>query len=157
MLGTAIGGGKLISINNALASGSRRALIMSNEDQSPGIVWINGIGQSTLIGATADGSIGDGIANTNAMINSIDSGTCAASVCTGYSVVVGGITYSDWYLPCKSELNQAFISGGLGGYSWSSTEDDPHNAWVQNGIDSQLSAVKTGSSGEVRAVRAITY
>ena len=54
-------------------------------------------------------------------------GMYAAKACADYSVVVDGITYGDWYLPSRYELNLLYLQNAVvGGFSydyyWSSTE-----------------------------------
>jgi hypothetical protein len=67
----------------------------------------------------------------------VDGNTFAARLCNEYSVTVGGITYGDWYLPSKHELNllylKRYVVGGFGNkYYWSSTEYDSGIAWGQS-------------------------
>jgi hypothetical protein len=80
------------------------------------------------------------------------SGNFAAQVCADYSVTMGGVTYGDWYLPSKYELNllyqQEVVVGGFAnsGY-WSSSEYDALGAWFQffsNGF--QTSYLKSNSA-----------
>ena len=79
--------------------------------------------------AYADG-VGAGKANTAIIIANQgygDGATYAARICNEYSVTVDGVTYGDWYLPSKFELNllylQKSVVGGFANNSyWSSTE-----------------------------------
>jgi hypothetical protein len=64
------------------------------------------------------------------------SGSFAAKVCADYSVTVGGVTYGDWYLPSKYELNLLYlqktaVGGFASAYYWSSTEYPVYSAWIQ--------------------------
>ena len=93
----------------------------------------------------------------------------AAKVCNDYSITVNGITYSDWFLPSKDELNQMYehkaainsaAAANSGSnfsnvYYWSSTEYDNGSAWEQyffNGFQ-DFHFIKDNSFN-VRAVRA---
>ncbi|MFZ1259076.1 MAG: hypothetical protein WAQ93_01295, partial [Chitinophagaceae bacterium] len=84
----------------------------------------------------------------------------AAKLCADYSVTVNGITYGDWYLPSKYELNllvlQHAIVGGFNNNStyWSSTEFDGGNAWIQDINTIQINIFKGSSSPRLRAIRA---
>jgi hypothetical protein len=75
-------------------------------------------------------------------------------------VTVDGVTYGDWYLPSKHELNLLFIKkatvgGFTANYYWSSAEIDNGNAWVQGfGNGSQGGSSKSTTGRSVRAVRA---
>lgn len=82
---------------------------------------------STYISATTYTTLGTGNANTNSLVAAGGATATAASLCYNYSVVgTDGITYSDWYLPSKDELNKLFLYntsfGGLSSYYyWSSS------------------------------------
>jgi len=67
-------------------------------------------------------------------------GTVAAKVCHDYSVVYNEVTYDDWFLPSKDELNQMYLNlsregvegfAQVNAYYWSSSESDGRNAWYQ--------------------------
>ncbi len=92
----------------------------------------------------------------------------AAGKCVAYSVTFNGISYGDWYLPSKYELDlmyqnkttidaTATANGGDNFASesyWSSLEDDLDNAWCQyfgSGTQNILSKI---ASFRVRAIRA---
>lgn len=87
-------------------------------------------------------------------------GNFAAKVCADYSVTVGGVTYGDWYLPSKYELNLLFykktiVGGFASSYYWSSSESNAGYAWSQYfGYDLQYNDYKY-STNHVRAVRAV--
>ena len=58
----------------------------------------------------------------------------AARLCNGYSITVGGKTYTDWFLPSKDELELMYINlkaNGLGDFTdstyWSSSEIGDYN------------------------------
>ena len=102
-------------------------------------------------------AIGSGGENTSAMVGQCSEG--AANSVTGYR----GGGKSDWFLPSKDELNEAFINRTLIGdlrsdkYSnyWSSTEDSAssHNAWTQMVLTGDQTADPKGYGYFVRPVR----
>lgn len=110
-----------------------------------------------MTGATANG-VGAGKENTAKIIakqGSGDGGNYAAKLCDEYSVVVDGVTYDDWYLPSKKELNLLYRQGGFANnYYWSSTEYDYAIAWYRYfGIGYQYFSDKYDTL-RVRAVQA---
>jgi len=138
----------------------QHGLIAATADQSNGINWYAGTITNTM--AYADG-VGAGKANTAIIIANQgygDGATYATRICNEYSVTVGGVTYSGWYLPSKFELNLLYLQnsvvGGFSTYSyWSSTEYDSDYVWRQNFYSgSQFIADKYGSAVYVRAIRA---
>ena len=146
------------------------------------IFWLDGTGQHGLIAATADqntgipwytgtdrytGTAGDGLyagAMNTAMIVATQmadnqSGSFAAKVCADYSVTVGGVTYGDWYLPSKYELNLLYlqkiaVGGFASAYYWSSTEDGNDYAWRQDFDSGAQNIGGKNFTSRVRAVRA---
>jgi hypothetical protein len=137
----------------------QHGLIAATADQSTGIRWYGGTNTNTR--ARADG-VGAGLKNTAIIIANqgpVDGNAFAATVCNEYSVTVAGVTYGDWYLPSKHELNllylqKAVVGGFAIGLYWSSSELDSLNAWSQlfgNGF--QLGNGKNNAF-LVRAVRA---
>jgi hypothetical protein len=87
------------------------------------------------------------------------SGNFAAKVCADYSVTMGGITYGNWYLPSKYELNllyqQKVVVGGFASYYyWSSSEYDANLAWFQGFSNGNQNVYGKDSTFDVRAVRA---
>ena len=108
--------------------GGLHGLISSTVDQITGIVWHNGVFRIT--GTTGDG-LGAGAMNTTMIVATqmadYQVGTFAAKLCADYSVTVGGITFGDWYLPSKYELNLLYLQKiVVGGFAtapyWSSSE-----------------------------------
>jgi hypothetical protein len=101
------------------------------------------------------------LSNTNAIISSQgNSGNYAAKLCADYSVIVGGVTYDDWYLPSRSELNKLYINRvAIGGFSnyyyWSSTEwsrdSEAYTVYFSNG---SFYASDKSYPNDVRAIRA---
>jgi hypothetical protein len=123
-VGETYGGGVVFYVYD----NGQHGLIAATSDQSAGVSWNNLINR--LTGSTGDG-INAGAMNTT-MITSIlisinQTGDFAAKVCVDYSVTMDGITYGDWYLPSKYELNLLYLQRDeVGGFSdelyWSSTE-----------------------------------
>lgn len=134
-------------------------LIVAPFDQSTGMQWYNG--SNTTIGTGPAGyGIGQGNANTNAIVTSQGAGNYAAKLC--YDLVLNG--YSDWYLPSKDELNKLYenrsmlvtiANGGFAAnYYWSSSENLNTNAWGQYfGASVQILPFTKDYANYVRAVR----
>jgi len=155
-IGESYGGGIVFYVYD----GGQHGLIAATADQSTAIQWYNGTFK--YMGTTGDG-VGAGAKNTAMIVATQISdnltGNFAAKVCADYSVTVGGVTYSDWYLPSKFELNllylQKSVVGGFANYYyWSSTEVSSNGAWFQyfnNGFqfDNDKNIIN-----DVRAVRA---
>jgi hypothetical protein len=86
-------------------------------------------------------------------------GNFAAKICADYSVTDGGVTYGDWYLPSKYEINllylQKTVVGGFASdYYWCSTESSNASAFEQSfSSGNQINSDKTNTK-YVRAVRA---
>ena len=85
-------------------------------------------------------------------------GNFAAKVCADYSVTVSGVTYGDWYLPSKYELNLLYlqkvaVGGFASAYYWSSTENNNNNAWIQNFDNGNQNNNNKNNTNYVRAVR----
>ncbi len=97
---------------------------------------------------------GTGAYNTTAIINHCaDSGT-AARYCA--ELIIG--EYSDWYLPCKDELNKIYsnkatIGGFTNSYYWSSSESDSAHVSCLHFSSGNTLNIKKDSILKVRAVR----
>jgi hypothetical protein len=155
-IGESYGGGIVFYVYD----GGQHGLIAATEDQSDGIRWYNGTYRYT--GTTGDG-LGAGAMNT-AMIVATQiadnlTGNFAAKVCADYSVTVGGVTYGDWYLPSKHELNLLYlqkneVSGFVNNFYLSSTEVNLYSVWRQLFFSGGQANYDKGDFGYVRAVRA---
>ncbi len=141
-----------------------KGLIAANSDQSTGLQWYNGSYITTGANAT---DLGTGLSNTNAIIASQGgnpgSYSYAAGICSDYSVNEGGVTYDDWYLPSKDELQKMYDNKGTGLLNignnnyWSSSETNSSNAYRINFINGFSYATnKNWVLGYVRAVRSFT-
>ena len=139
--------------------GGQHGLIAATADQSANVVWWGGSYTNTL--AKADG-LGAGKTNTGLIIASQGNGTVttyAARLCNEYMVTVAGVTYADWYLPSKYELNllyqQKDVVGGFAfRYYWSSSENLSGYAWYQYFGNGDQNLYDKGNTLPVRAVRA---
>jgi hypothetical protein len=139
----------------------QHGLIAAVVDQSTGIQWYNGTYKYT--GTTGDG-IGSGAMNTSIIVATQmadnQGGNFAAKVCADYSVTVNGVTYGDWYLPSKYELNllyaqKAAVGGFANDYYMSSTEYNDNYEWVESfSSGNQTAGGNKSASYYVRAVRA---
>ena len=139
----------------------QHGLIAASDDQSTGITWYNETYRYT-------GSMGDGLyagaMNTVMIVATqladFQIGNFAAKVCADYSVTYGGVTYGDWYLPSKYELNLLYLQNAVvGGFAathyWSSTERSSNFVWTQSfESGSQDTGGKEYTTSRVRAIRA---
>lgn len=104
----------------------------------------------TNIEIGTDTAIGTGASNTAAIVKALGnvayvkargdkkSSEYAAKLCADYSITYDGVTYDDWYLPSKDELNLMYRNlqeRGLGDFEksayWSSSEYNGSNSWLQ--------------------------
>ena len=156
-IGESYGGGIVCYIYD----NGQHGLIAATADQNGGVIirWYGGTATNTR--ARADG-IGAGLKNTTIIIANqgpIDGNPFTATVCNEYSVTVGGVTYGEWYLPSKYELNLLYlqktvVGGFANSFYWSSSEEDVNFAWVEDFTNgNQATAYKFGANN-VRAVRA---
>jgi hypothetical protein len=160
-IGDKYGGGKVFYVYD----GGLHGLIAPLADQTTypkGMQWYNGIYKVT--GATGDG-VNAGAMNTAlivaAQINDTQGGNFAAKLCADYSVKgADGVTYGDWYLPSKAELNLLYkqrnvVGGFASDFYWSSSEFDSLSAWSQYFTGgSQFPFGNKSSTFPVRCVRA---
>lgn len=82
----------------------------------------------------------------------------AAEVVRNKKVVVNGVSYSDWFLPSKDELNELYLKkDDIGGFTnnwyWSSSEKYSDVAWKQTFPNGFLNGHFKTNRGRVRAVR----
>ena len=163
----ATSGGSTLAIGDSYQGGiifwldatGQHGLIAATADQNTGIQWFNGTYRYT---GTAGNGLYAGAMNT-AMIVATQmadnqSGSFAAKVCADYSVTVGRVTYGDWYLPSKYELNLLYlqkiaVGGFASAYYWSSTENNNNNAWKQNFDNGNQNNNNKNNTNRVRAVR----
>lgn len=155
-IGENYGGGIVFYVD----SNGQHGLIAAKTDQGTGTAWYGGRYTTTSARAT---EVGTGSKNTTMIISSqgpAKSTPYAASVCDNYSVTVDGITYDDWYLPSKEELNLLYaqrtvVGGFTKNFYWSSTETNSKYAlglYFLNG--DQFPHDKSGSNySHVRAIR----
>ena len=124
-IGESYGGGIVFYVYD----GGQHGLIAAATDQSAGVQWYNGT-YNINTGTTGSG-VGSGAMNTSLIIamqmNNNIAGNFAAKVCADYSVLVGDVTYGDWYLPSKYELNLLYLQKDVvGGFVtnvyWSSCD-----------------------------------
>lgn len=131
-IGESYGGG----IVYYLYDNGQHGLIAATSDQATDLRWYAGSNSNTM--AKADG-IGAGQKNTTIIISNQgygDGANYAARICNEYNVVADGVTYGDWYLPSKYELNllrnaKNVLNNFAGFFYWSSTEVDNGTAWGQ--------------------------
>ena len=146
----------------------QHGLVCAKEDQDGGygIQWYNGSNTDTE--AHGDG-IYAGEMNTMLIIanQGSNSNDYAAGVCANYTVTESGVTYGDWYLPSKEELNLMYTNkatidataganGGSGfesAYYWSSSEYDNDSAWGQVFNSGFQYCSSKLNAGWIRAVR----
>jgi hypothetical protein len=153
----------------------QHGLVCAKQDQSTGIRWYAGVPQYTQAGGGGDG-IYAGKANTLIIITvqtvtiGRDNSPYAARLCNVLQITEGGITYGDWYLPSKFELNEMYVNkanldvtaianGGTAfanRHYWSSMEDEYEydQAWAQNFLDGFFGKLPKSIARNVRAVRA---
>jgi hypothetical protein len=161
-------GGSTLAIGDSYQGGiifwldatGQHGLIAATADQSTSTQWYNGTYRYT--GTTGDG-LYSGAMNTTMIVATQmadnQTGSFAAKVCADYSVTVGGVTYGDWYLPSKYELNllylqQTAVGGFASAYYKSSTEDSSDNAWGQHVVFGWQDSIDKSYTDYVRAIRA---
>jgi hypothetical protein len=147
-------------------------LVCAIQDHTNRIAWIIGGSTQTTVNGGTLASIGQGQTNTTAMMGQVGYTGGAAKVCNDYSITVNEITYSDWFLPSKDELNQIRINKAIinttaaansgselnnSDFSyWSSTEFNAEQAFAQqfDNDDFLETLYKNDANYPVRAVRA---
>lgn len=125
---------------------------------------------ATVVGTSTD--IGSGKTNTVALVTAMGSQTYstkssssiasyAAKVVSDYSRIMDGVTYNDWFLPSKKELNLMYhnlYKKNLGGFSsggyWSSSEGMGNETWYQDFRQGNVYYVTNNNESMVRPIRA---
>jgi hypothetical protein len=157
-IGEKYGGGIVFFVYD----GGKHGLIAALSDQTSSR-WHAGFDRTTR--AKADG-IGAGLKNTSIIIAvqtgiyspTYDGNAFAATVCNEYFVTENGVTYGDWYLPSKYELNLLYIQKNIvgnlteNGY-WSSTEYDTASVWGQSFWNGLKYAASKFNISSIRAIR----
>ena len=137
-------------------------------------LYVNGT--TTYNAADCTGTaIGTGKTNTQLLVNAMGSETYSlrsgssktanyvARLCDILTHTVNGVTYNDWFLPSKDELNLMYVflhKAGLGGFAndnyWSSSEyyNNSDYAWGQYFGSGSQSSYYRGNEYRVRPVRA---
>jgi len=123
--------------------------------------------QTTAVGAEwvcyeftgAEGTaIGTRAQNTLDILAGCSEDGIPAKPASDYEVTVDGVTYDDWFLPSKDELNKLYLQRDVvGGFAinsyWSSTVHDNFSAWVQNFFNGFQNYFSISNTYRVRAVR----
>ena len=137
-------------------AGQVHGLIAATEDQTTAdeVEW--GCYEFTGAEGTA---IGTGAQNTLDILAGCSEDGIPAKLASDYEVTVDGVTYDDWFLPSKDELNLLYLNNeAVGGFAngnyWSSTAVDNFGAWRHS--FSNGGQYDYGSSGTYR-VRAVRY
>jgi hypothetical protein len=124
----------------------QHGLVCAKTNQSSGIRWYAGSYTYTL--AKGNGPLA-GNMNTAIIISSQgygDGNTNAARICAELEITEDNITYGDWYLPSRREMeimyenkeviNTTALANGGGTFAsdfyWSSTEYTNNHVWVQD-------------------------
>ena len=111
--------GGIIFYNKGHYSDGWQYLEAASSDQSAGAAWSDVI--DAAVGTDAQNTaIGTGFANSNAIISQVGHTASAAKICLDYTVDFEGVTYDDWFLPSKDELNRIYLNlylQGLGGFT----------------------------------------
>ena len=123
-IGEVFGGGKIVYIDETKVHG----FIAANANLGAGS-W----DYHSLSSWTYAWSFDDGARNTDAIINRLGNGYCAASFCRNYS----GGGYNDWFMPALYQLHYLSdakdkVGNVTPGYYWSSTESSTNiaSAWA---------------------------
>jgi len=149
------------------SSNNGSGLICAITDQGTNVSW--GC-QGTTISGTSD-SIGSGASNTATILAGCTTSGIAADIASNTTID----SYSDWFLPSRSELNQMYLQRAIinatatanGGTAfiadsstryWSSSESNGNTSWCKvfgNGTDQGLNK-GAAAYFQVRVVRAWT-
>ena len=138
--------------------GGRHGLIVTTADLSTDLRWYAGTFTNTMSFANGMGS---GKANTAIIIASQgygDGDNYAARLCNEHWVTVDGVTYGDWYLPSKHELNLIYLRKDVVNVAsdsyWSSSEVAQNAAAGINLFTGIQTNFTKNSLNRVRPIRA---
>ena len=148
----------------------KHGLVCAKDNQTA-VAWFAGTFGNTYArgsGVYAGRSNNSIIISAQVAINKDDDNNHAARLCNELSIEENNITYGDWYLPSKFELNLMYqnkdiintTSGANNGDAfindvyWSSTENTISRAWIVNFNTGQETDVLKNVVNNVRAVRA---
>lgn len=133
-------------------------LIAAATDQSTGIKWHNSFDHNT--GATGDGLLAGNMNTQFGVATQVldNTGNFATKTAADYAFTENGISYGDWYLPSKYELNLLYLQRTLvGGFStdtyWSSTESNSAGVWCQSFNGGGQNAAFKSLTYRVRCIR----
>ncbi len=146
-IGDTAQGGIIFYLDSTNQHGFACALTKQNDT---GMVW--SCPDKLDIPNAEDTSLGSGLANTKAILDSCTADYTAAYLC--YNLTLNG--YSDWFLPSKQELRlmQALLnSRGITEWYWSSTQRWGNRAWMSPGNEVWY-YMPYNAKTNVRAVRA---
>lgn len=188
------GSSQILSVPYALHAKNVKTYKIGDFAQGGIVFWVDETGQHGLVADKKDlyseneiqwyngnytdtEANGDGVyaGEMNTMLIIANQGSIsndyAAGLCANYTVTESGVTYGDWYLPSKEELNlmyqnkatidataqanggSVFASGAWFSLYWSSTEISNNDAWCQYfGGGGQANCDKDGTR-RVRAIR----
>ena len=151
--------------DSGYVAGEIHGLISAAEDQSTedGAVW--GCSETEVSGA--DGTaVGTGAQNTLDILAGCSEDGIAAKLASDYEITLDGVTYNDWFLPSKDELNLLYLNKDLidqvdfencllllCSYS-SSSQYSGNGSWVQNFNVGYQVDNDVDEANRVRAVRA---
>jgi len=152
-------GGIIFYLNTDNGTG----MVAATEDQSPLAEWgcvgtdiagLNNVQASPVDPETEEGArVGDGAANTNAILAACEETGIAAKLCRDFG--------TGWFLPSRGELNLMYTNlhlNGHGGFAadiyWSSSERDGFVARIQFFTDGFQGTGAKDVSYRVRAARA---
>lgn len=147
-----------VDVNNEVEG--IEGLVAATEDQiNGGAEWgcfgtdIIGLANTTM--TTEEGArIGDGAANTDAILAECTDDGTAAKLCNDLG--------EDWFLPSRGELNLMYTNLHAKGHGefaavasyWSSTESSGNEVWFHGFFDGSQGVVNKGAYYHVRAARA---
>jgi uncharacterized repeat protein (TIGR02543 family) len=139
--------------------GGWRYLEAAPWDQSNDCFWGT---YGTDLASTEYTGIGDGYSNTQTIVAQDSFINKAADYSNNFSLSNGGISYNDWFLPSRVELEEMYNTiRTIGGFNttdsyWSSTQGNAYLAYRQkfDATGSQLASQKDTWQYRVRSVRA---